>query len=358
MTTSIHISDIRTFRQCRRKWAWSSPTRMNLEPVIPYVPFFTGRAVHAALEFYYRDHIPMTETVDKYLSSEDVNMQQIGELWPTEKVAFDEAVQLIRDILNHYAMWQEQDDKVYSDQNLEFIALETEFDIPMPAMAGFPSRALRLAGRMDGLVRHIPTNEYWIWETKTTRSIAELVRSLANDEQCGAYIYAAQKTLKVPVVGVLYNIIRKKAPSRPAIVSGGQLSRNKSVDTTAFAYKAELRSIYPDWSDETMTQMGYGEMLNNLLDNEAKFFLRFPIYRSEYQIHLLMQGLYQTAREMIRPQTPMYPSPSWLNCNFCSFKSPCLVMNDGGDYELILREEFQKRQAALSMREQAEKEDD
>lgn len=353
MTYSIHISDIRTFRQCRRKWAWSSPTRMNLEPVIPYVPFFTGRAVHAALEFYYRDHIPMTETLDKYLASEDVNMEQIGELWPQEKVAFDEQIQLIRDILDHYALWQSNDHKTYCDENLEFIALETPFDIPMPTLSLHSSRSIRLEGRFDGLVRHKPTGEYWIWETKTTRSAAELTKSLANDEQCGTYMYAASQVLKVPVVGVLYNIIRKKAPTKPGIVSGGNLSKNKSVDTTDFAYTQAIRELYPDWSDETIATM-YGDILEQLRENEGKFFLRWPVYRSKYEIDLLMQGIYQTAREMIKPQTPIYPAPSWLNCNFCSFRGPCLAMNAGSDYEVLLREEYQNRVAALSMRQTKE----
>lgn len=356
MSDTIHISDIRTFRTCRRRWLWSSPMRQNLEPVIPYVPFFTGRAVHAALEFYYRDHIPMEQTVDKYLESEDVNMKQLGELWPAEQMAFDDAVQLIRDILNHYAMWQQQDHKSYSDENLEFIALETEFDIPMPTLTGRKSRTMRLGGRFDGLVRHKVTGEYWIWETKTTRSIAELVRSLANDEQCGCYIYAASQALKVPVVGVLYNIIRKKPPTVPAIISGGQLSKNKNVDTTAFAYTSEILKLYPDWSEETI-QMMYGDILAELADSEVKFFMRYPIYRSQYEIDMLMQGIYQTAKEMLSPRTAIYPAPSWLNCNFCAFHAPCLTMNAGGDFGVLLREEYQNRVAALSMRQTVEEED-
>lgn len=357
MTTSIHISDVRTFRQCRRRWGWSSPLRRNLEPTIPYVPFFTGRAVHAALEFYYRDGTPFRDSLDRYLASEDVNMQQMGELWPAEQTAFEDQIQLIRDILDHYALWVAQDDKTYSDKYLKFIALETEFDIPMPTLMGYDSRVMRLGGRFDGVVQHTGTGEYWIWETKTTRSISELVRSLANDEQCGTYIYAASQALKIPVVGVLYNIIRKKPPTPPTVLNGGNLSKNRSVDTTAFGYIHDLKKIYPDWSDETVMQM-YGDLLAGLLDNEQKFFLRFPIYRKPTEIKMLMQGIYQTGKEMISARTAMYPSPSWMNCNFCAFRSPCLAMNAGSDFEVLLREEYQNRVASLSMRESVEKENE
>lgn len=350
---SIHISDVRTFRQCRRRWAWSSPLRQNLEPVVPYVPFFTGRAVHAALEFYYRDGTPFSESLDRYLHSEEVNMMQLGELWPQEALAFEEQVQLIRDILNHYGLWQEQDDKTYCDKNLEFITLETAFDIPMPTMTGRASRALRLGGRFDGVVKHIPTGTYWIWETKTTRSVSELTRSLQNDEQCGTYMYAASKALHVPIVGVLYNIIRKKPPSEPAIISNGGLSKNRNVDTTSFGYIHSIRKLYPDWSDETIMEM-YGDVLASLMENEQKFFMRYPVYRSEQEITLLMEGIYQTAREMVSPRTALYPAPSWMNCNFCAFRAPCLTLNAGGDYNVLLNEEYQVRQSALSMRKEVE----
>jgi hypothetical protein len=263
-------------------------------------------------------------------------------LWPQEVVTFDEQVALMHNMLLHYSMWTALDKKAYSDSNLEFVSLEQEFEVPMPTPSGRPSRKFLLAGRFDGVVRHKETGEYWVWETKTTRSIEELVRSLANDEQCGVYMYAANKMLGVPVVGVLYNIVRKKAPTRPTVLQSGLLSKNTSVDCTAFFYLNCIKELYPDWTKETIADF-FGDILETLVPNESKFFMRYPVYRSPMEIKNLMQGLYYTACEMTRKSLRIYPSPSWLSCNFCVFKGPCLTMNMGGDYEVLLREEYQSR---------------
>lgn len=361
MTKAVHISDIRTFRTCRRKWGWASPLKANLEPAIPYVPFFTGRAFHAALEYYYRDHTPFDETLDKYLTSEEANMAEIGEMWPSEKEAFDEQIELIRSIIQHYSVWQAQDTKTYCDNNLEFISLEQEFNIPLPIpkgvihpTLGIPSNGhwhphIHLGGRFDGVMRHIPSNTYWLWETKTTRSIQELTTSLANDEQCGVYMYAASKMLNVPIKGVLYNMVRKKAPSLPSVLKNGSLSKAVSVDTTHFMYQEEVKAMFPDFSDETIEDE-YGQILETLRENEFKFFMRYPVYRSAYELEMLMANVYHTAMEMVNPNTVLYPAPSWLNCNFCSFKSACLTMNAGGNYEVLLEEEFVNRKSNTSMK--------
>lgn len=57
----IHTSDRGTFKQCRRRWNWSSPTRLNLVPKPSvyglYVPFWFGTGIHHALERFYNPHL-------------------------------------------------------------------------------------------------------------------------------------------------------------------------------------------------------------------------------------------------------------------------------------------------------------
>lgn len=356
--TSIHISDVRTYRTCRRRWEWSSSLGRNLEPTVPYIPFFTGRAIHHCLEMYYGPrHIPLDKALDQFLKDEQEEIAKIGELWPQEEASFDEQIEMMRGILGHYKLWVEHDHKMYADENLKFITLEQEFDVPMLTPGGRVSKKMRLGGRFDGVVQHIPTGDYWIWECKTTRSVQELVNSLANDEQCGAYMYAASKMLGVPIKGVLYNILRKKVPTQPAVLASGLLSQAAKTDCTAFFYVWCVRQLYPDWSDDTI-QGFYGPLLELFKDKEAAFFLRFPVYRTPYEITGLMKNIYYTACEMIRPTTVRYPAPSWLNCTMCHFRSPCIAMNSGSDYEVLLREEFQNRVSTHSIRTEGSSTDD
>ena len=347
---SIHISDVRSFRSCRRRWQWSSSLGRNLEPVVPYIPFFTGRAIHNALEDYYRSGTSFPESITAFLKLEHETMEQNGTLWPEEEMSFADQELLIRGLLWHYKLWVDQDKQKYSDANLEFIEMETEFEVPMPTLTGRPAARMTFGGRFDGLVRHKETGALWIYEAKTTRSIEELVRSLANDEQCGAYLYAAKQMYKEPIAGVLYNVMRKKLPTIPNRLQSGSLSKNSSIDTTWFAYRQSILDLYPDWSDETIEEM-YGDMHETLAPNARKFFMRYPVYKSDSEIKMLMQGVYNTGREMINSRTRIYPAPGWLSCNFCHFKSPCLAMNAGSDYEVLLREEYQPRISFTSMRD-------
>jgi hypothetical protein len=337
----IHISDIRTFRTCRRRWEWSSGLKRNLEPYVVYPPFFTGRGIHEALEMHYRDGEDIIAAFTNFVTVERALMESQGTLWPQEENTFEDQVSLSFNILAHYRAWQAQDDKKYSDKNLEFIKLEYPFNVPLVLPSGHTTVRLRIAGRFDGLVYNRLTQEYWIWETKSTRSASELINTLSNDEQSALYLYAAQKVFKKPIAGVLYNILRKKVPVHPRLLQNGLLSK-AAIDTTAFMYLADIKAQYPDWSDETIQEF-FGDILASLAENEQKYFLRWPVYKSPLQIRNVMDGVYATAKEMLNPRTVLYPAPGFMSCNFCLFKSPCLTRDMGGDYEVLLNEEYRTR---------------
>lgn len=339
----IHISDIRTFRQCRRKWEWSSPLKRNLEPYIVYAPFFTGRAIHSALEMYYKGGSDLLEALDSFIAGEKEVMDIQGEMWPQEVDTFDEQVTLAHNMLLHYKLWQMSDNKKFSDKNLEFLELEYPFKVPMPIPGSKgTSKSMCLAGRFDGLVYNRLTDEYWIWETKTTRSINELTGSLGNDEQSALYLYAASKVFKKPITGVLYNIIRKKEPAAPRMLQSGLLSK-AAIDTTHFFYYNAIKEAYPDWSDDTIGEY-FADILFSLAENEQKYFMRWPVYKTPLEIQNVLWGIYETAKEMTNPKTALYPCPNWMACNFCHFQSPCLAKSMGGDYEVLLKEEYQERE--------------
>lgn len=347
----IHISDLRSFKSCRRKWWWSSPLGLNLEPNVPYAPFFSGRAVHYAHEMYYGSkHVPFNTSLDKFFDHEIREMEKTGRLWPQEQATFDEQVNLCIGIMDHYNLWIKGLEGHYADSNLEFKALETTFRVPIYANSGHRSTKVYLAGRFDGLVKNKEDGTFWIWEIKTTRSIDELTRSLANDEQAGAYLWAAQQIYKVPITGVLYNILRKKLPSKPLVLQSGMLSVNKQIDTTPEYYFMGIHENHPDWDMETITDH-YGDFLSNMVTTGKPFFIRYPVYRTRMEIDTLAENLHATALEMTRKSTVLYPTPGWMNCNFCHFRGPCLAMNAGGDVPFLLDNEYRVRTDPNAWRE-------
>lgn len=345
----IHISDIRSFRSCRRKWHWSSRLGRNLEPAIPYAPFFTGKAIHAALEFYYVDKVRPEDTIDEYLSTEEEYLARLDNLWPMERKKLDDEIHKVRSLIDHYFLWQENDELAYADRNLEFLEMERKWEVPIDIpVAGKTVHAI-LAGRFDGYIRHKPTGRHYVFETKTARSVDSFTHTIATDQQCTLYQWGAGKVYDdVPITGTLFNIMSKSQPKRADITKNGKMSRNKRISTTWFHY---VRALREDLGlDDAQIKADYGEFLTVLKQNTGKFFRRHPVERSKHQMEAAVSGLIETASEMLDPDIPLYASPSWMNCNFCLFKGPCIAKDMGGNYNQLLEHEFNLREGHESMR--------
>jgi len=56
---SIHVSDIRTYKQCRVKWYYTSLLRLNLQPKHTQIAMWGGGLGHVGLEGLY-DADPMS----------------------------------------------------------------------------------------------------------------------------------------------------------------------------------------------------------------------------------------------------------------------------------------------------------
>lgn len=363
----FHISDLRSFKDCRRKRLFSSlmPGCMGKEPKVPYAPFFTGRAIHWTLEMFYEyggEHHP-SDIFHTWLEKELKKIEEMtGSLWPAEKEKIEEQITLIVGMMDHYVMWQKHAHGINDDENLEWIATELEFKIPIaywchecqdfvgllwtedPPPHIHPLIVAYFAGRFDGVVRRRTDDTIWLFETKTTRSIKELQRGLVFDEQAGLYSWAAQQILGKPITGIIYNLLRKKIPTIPGqLKSDGTLSLNKSIDTTLEVYWETVKDTHPTQSHDDLKKR-YGDMLLLLEQKGNTFFSRYEVRRSQSEMATLVQYLLATAKEMIATDTVMYPSPaSWGACNWCHFRAPCLVLNAGGDPKIIFDNEYQDR---------------
>jgi len=347
----IHISDMTTFKSCRRLWYFSSLLQRGLEPNVPYAPFFSGRAIHYCLERYYGELTPpLVEAMQGYLQTFlDKEMKDVAgmDLWAMEETMFEEQVELISGMLDHYVLWVNSNhNQLWSDDNLEFISLETEFSVPLLTPRGNRSNRVFLAGRFDGLVRRRDNGTYWIWETKTAASPKRLQATLDNNEQSGAYVYAAQQLIGENISGVLYNILRKKVPAAPRVLKSGALSQAQDQDTTPALYLQAIKDNHPGLADDPQWIMdNYGPFLQTLMDRQSEkpFFLRIPIRRTSQEVQGLSQRIWQVALEMTRSSTALYTNASWGTCGNCRFKGPCLAWEAGADVDSILSREYRPR---------------
>ncbi len=347
MKYEVHISDVRTFKSCRRQWHWSSPIGRNLEPDKPYAPFFTGRIVHTGLELHYRSlgKLSLYDATRIAITIEQERMEAAGTLWDEELEMLREQTELIYGMMEHYEIWaasKAMAQNPWGDANLEYLDMEATFHVPIMTEKGNPSSRVFLGGRFDGIVRRRDDGTLWLWETKTSRSIKELQNTLAFDEQAGAYIYAAQLLMGEQVYGVIYNIMRKKVPTTPRVLQSGLLSQAKNIDTTMEYYWHAVQQHHDDATREELMDR-YGDILHHLHEKGNTFFSRTVIRRTPAEIKELSANLRVVALEMVRPSTVLYPAPSWTSCTFCRFRAPCLARNSGADYEMLLEAEYRQR---------------
>jgi len=329
----IHISDIQRFKRCRREWSWASHLKRNLEPREKYAPLWIGTLVHHGLEMRYRSQLMPEESIESFA---DANL---SETQRNDPKVYENTVLAIN-LVDSYIKWQATDRTWLADRNFDFIAPEQDFKV----LLWQTTRArIWLAGRFDGIVRRRDNGQLYLWEIKTTRSIAEREKQLDFDEQTSAYLYAARE-LGYDVQGVIYTLIRKKLPESPRILKNGLLSTDKSVDTTAEHYLACIKTQHSNAPLDRDTLLHYyGDILTHLGSQPNKFFKRCVVHRSQREIEHSAGEIIDVAREMLSPRTPIYMTAT-AGCNYCLFRSPCAAYNRGQDYEAILERDYQPNQ--------------
>lgn len=341
----VHISDILAFKSCRRAWDFSSPFRRNLEPVRPYRPFVMGRVIHRAMELFYRDGRPLDDTVVEEYTKQFAALEESGII---EGVADDtdlvvDEFELVRSMMETYGRWRKQPG-TYNDSNWEFDPkwFEAYYETPLKNPQGKRSNKIGIALKVDVVARFKPTGRLWLWEFKTARSIQERMSSLPFDEQASAYLSVMSDLLGEPVEGIMYTILRKKAPEVPKVLQSGTLSLAKSIDSDADTF---LRAaIEHHGCSKQAAYQQYRVVIDHLISQPNKFVHRGPLTRSPEELENARTHLWTVAREALQPDVPVYPHGG-NHCAYCRFRRPCELMNRSSHEELqvLLEDEYKVR---------------
>lgn len=355
---AIHISDVNSFKQCRRKWDFSSKLRQNLEPNRSHSAFMIGSAVHFVLEHHYRG-MDTRKALGLYFKNEVKKLRETSLFLEEDRVYFREYVHLVKAIIHHYTLWQSKDGSELADRNLEFVELEVPFSLPLRTPSGYPSRTIR-EGRIDGIVRHKTTGKYYLWEIKTARSVKERIDQavLGYDEQTSMYLLAAEELYGKSFEGMIYTVLGKKAPTPVKILKDNTLSQDKRTATTYYAFIEQMLAHHTDLDKATLHKM-YGEHLIYLQTKPNSFFDRVLVTRNKEQLRYFQAELHAVALEMNRKNTPIYASKG-KHCSYCPYRVPCSMTdtNQPGELEAVLKEEYRNRLATHLELEESEESHD
>ena len=335
----IRTSDRGLFRRCRRKWAWQSHLKDNLEPIQKAAPLWMGTGFHFALE-----QMHGTQTFKTGAKAFEAYYWATKKAYDVDNLPpnIDEMLNLACGMLDYY-----QQDWICARDPLQTYwyngepQVEVDFLIPLPVDPPKGFSKVLYAGTFD----RIAIDEYkllWIVEYKTAKQFS--IGHFMIDGQCTSYSWAAYSIYELPIQGVIYQQHRKELPEAPKILSTGKVSSNMKQKTTRRAYREALLSIYGDINMAPKVNI---DMLNWLATQETEdkdtFIRRDKVYRNLHQIHAEGEKILMEVGEMLNPQTPLYPSPT-RDCIYqCPFISACISMDDGSDWEAEIKDTCRRR---------------
>ena len=378
-TYELHISDVRTFKSCRRRWDWSSPLRRHLEPIVTPRHFLVGKAVHYGLATFYETGEMPADVFDRYMK---VEMEKLGVLWPDEVAIIEKDRALGVGMLENYMRWVHSYEA--PDERWEIIATEQAFGpLPLFNPQGRKSNRVFLAGRFDGIIRDRETGLLWLREFKTAGREPN-PDWLELDDQLVTYCNAAQQIMGEPVAGIQYRFLMKKAPDKPPRLKNGGLSKAiNSPQTMSTNYDMYNEALNELAYERALAEYGLDPVADNIPFAQApdyvqakqqthydalkpeyaevldvlwargynEYFRDFEVTKTQAELADGASDLWLVGLEMVRPTTAIYKAPDWLKCQFCPFKSPCKIRNAGGNFEAVLKHEFRTRQPEAPVEE-------
>src|SRR5258706_5239960 len=359
----IRTSDRGIFKDCRQRWDFTSKIRQDYEPKGGQIHFNFGASIHDGIETRYNPLITSNNeelAIGAFLGSEQGFMKAeaklyIDEILPQEKIdEFNERRELGVGMLKHYFQWCKDTDDI-----LRVVKVEIEFEVPIPARNlndyvynveafgyGFDNdltcycddceqfHPVVYQGRVDMIVED-KHGRYWIWDHKTAGQFGS-TEYFDLDDQCGSYIWALQRMLGLPIMGVVYNRLLKAVPHPPEVLKNGSLSKNKQQRTTYDLYIKAMELHAQPYAP-------YAEFLEFLKAKPNQFFQRVEVHRGPEEIPIIERRILMEAIDML-DDPKIYPNPGMFTCMGCAFKTPCLATQDGSDVEFILRTNYQKRE--------------
>jgi len=81
-------------------------------------------------------------------------------------------------------------------------------------------------------------------------------------------------------------------------------------------------------------------------EHRDRYIVRETIRRNATMCNAEAVKILLEVEDMINPDLPIYPNPTRQCPYMCSFLAPCVSMDDGGDWETELEQEFSERDQA------------
>jgi hypothetical protein len=335
MAYRIHASDRTAFKCCRRQWDLSSLNRQNLEPISRSDRIDLNQALRDALAVYYFPGMwEWDRAIVQPLVHQALERSVRGQSESAADSGVDEqAAALARGhaLLDAYVTWAPTVD------HFTPIRVETDFEVNIPDPAAPDTTLLtpdgeevRYCDRVD-LLAIDSDDAYWVIQHRLVADGWTNHDDLQLDERTIAWCWAWPLFyLGMKITGTIYNEIRADArepkTGEPGAVVPQQVRHQQVGHRRMYARSGTVP----------------GERLHT---EGTDMFRRTRIRRDAAELAVAGAGLGAEARTATSPGLDLYPNPEPGICARCSYRSPCLALNHGGDATAELLRSYRPRPA-------------
>ena len=187
----LSLSELRTFRRCRRTWwlGYHQGFQLKMPEIVGARSL--GNIVHAALEAYYlpgtlRDMSVPLEQVE-LLRARDLERLAVEDTFGDKLKKAHDQYDLARIMVEGYVEWVEE---TGHDAYLDVLGVEKNLEHVVEARQGTP---YTLAGRVDHLAQYSNTQEVIIRDYKTVANLVDLPKTASLNEQGLHYYWLLSK---------------------------------------------------------------------------------------------------------------------------------------------------------------------
>jgi len=332
---SLHTTDRNAFRCCRRRWNFQSALKQNLTmkgELSPNLWFGTG--FHFALEDYhgYNRFGNPAKALKAYV-----------DCFSKEELTLDcqALVDIGYEMINHYVNEWLPRRNIYKTLIIDGVPqVEVESSIYIPELSEAFGIPVIYQLKYDRVVTD-PDGRFWIQDHKTAASFN--ISKLETDPQVSAYCWAFPYIYGQTSAGMLYSQYKKAIVEEPRILKNGNISTDKTQNTT---YERYLKALKERYGNITFPPK-YKEVLDILLEQEtpeSDAFIRWDrVARNEHNNESEYLKILAEGYEMLNPKLAIYPNPT-SDCSWsCNFYNVCLAQDDGSDWEFMINEDFEIR---------------
>lgn len=309
-------SKIKVWRRCHKQYDYKY--RQNLTPIKKKTSLFVGSAIHNMIEEYLER--------GSYKKSYGSVVQTFNSLYQEDRTELGDIPTKLLRIVDGYINHYKNDGLTYNRFKLR------KAEIPLRVNLG----EFIFIGYIDAYPVD-QNGKLWLMDHKSCKNIPTEEERFS-DLQLLTYVWLMPKANLPKPDGVIWDYIRTKEPTEPELLKNGEISKNKSIDTTYEVYKSAVVNKlgkkawknYKEFADD------------NLINREKRFYQRVYLPTiPETVISVFVEDLIKSGIE-IRDSNSKVRNMT-KDCSWCSYYNLCQIEARGMDSSFVRKHEFTQK---------------